>query len=272
MMGRAYLVGAGPGDPKLLTRRGAQLLRRADVVLHDALVDPSLLSLARRAEIIDVGRRAGEARWLTQERINRLLIELTRRHAVVVRLKGGDPLVFGRGGEEALALARAGLEFEIVPGVTAGVGALARAGIPLTHRGLSTSAVFVTAHDADDPTREEEWGHIARMGGTVVVYMGGGRLRAVTDRLIRLGRAAETPAGVIESGTPPTQRVVQGTLADIAERAGDLNGPALIVVGEVASLHAQLDWVRGGSLAGRTVVVARARAQRSWIARALRQL
>jgi uroporphyrinogen III methyltransferase/synthase len=271
-MGTAYLVGAGPGDPKLLTRRGAELLGRADVVLHDALVDPALLALARHAEIIDVGRRAGESRWLTQERINRLLIELTHRHDVVVRLKGGDPLVFGRGGEEALALAQAGVPFEIVPGVTAGVGALAYAGIPLTHRGLATSAVFVTAHDREDPEREEEWRHIARMGGTVVVYMGGGRIRSVTERLIRLGRAPETPAAVVESGTQPAQRVVEARLDEIADRAGELRGPALIVVGAVARLHEQLEWVRPGPLSGRSVLVARARSQRSLIARALRQL
>lgn len=271
-MGRAYLVGAGPGDPELLTRRGAWLLRRADVVLHDALVDPSVLGLARRAEIIDVGRRAGESRWLTQERINRLLVELARRHEVVVRLKGGDPLVFGRGGEEALALAHAGVEFEIVPGVTAGVGALARAGIPLTHRGLSTSAVFVTAHDAEDPARAEEWRHVAGTGGTVIVYMGGGRVRAVAESLIRFGRSPDTPVAVIESGTLPTQRVIEGTLGGIAERAGELSGPSLIVVGDVVRLRPALDWVRRGPLAGRTVLVARARAQRSWIARALRQL
>jgi uroporphyrinogen III methyltransferase/synthase len=271
-MGTAYLVGAGPGDPKLLTRRGAELLARADVVLHDALIDPGILGLARRAEIIDVGRRAGESRWLTQERINRLLVELARRHSLVVRLKGGDPLVFGRGGEEALALARAGIPFEIVPGVTAGVGALAHAGIPLTHRGISTSAVFVTAHDREDPEREAEWRHIAGMGGTVVVYMGGGRLRAVTERLIRYGRTPETPAAVVESGTLPTQRVVEGRLDDIADRAGELTGPALIVVGEVARLREGLAWIRPGPLAGRTVLVARARAQRSWIARALREL
>lgn len=259
-MGTAYLVGAGPGDPKLLTRRGAELLARADVVLHDALIDPGILGLARRAEIIDVGRRAGESRWLTQERINRLLVELARRHAVVVRLKGGDPLVFGRGGEEALALARAGIPFEIVPGVTAGVGALAHAGIPLTHRGVSTSAVFVTAHDREDPGREAEWRHIAGIGGTVVVYMGGGRIRAVTERLIRFGRAPETPAAVVESGTLPTQRVVEGRLDEIAERAGELTGPALIVIGDVARLREGLAWIQPGPLAGRTVLVARARA------------
>src|SRR5688572_11060082 len=144
-MGTAYLVGAGPGDPKLITRRGAELLRRADVVLHDDLVDHALLALAPSAEIIDVGRRAGETRLLSQERINRLLVDLTRSHDVVVRLKGGDPLVFGRGGEEALALARAGVSFEIVPGVTSGIGALAHAGIPLTFRGVAANAVFITA-------------------------------------------------------------------------------------------------------------------------------
>ena len=271
-MGTAYLVGAGPGDPKLITRRGAELLRCADVVLHDALVDHALLTLAPTAEIIYVGRRAGETRLLTQERINRLLVELTGTHAVVVRLKGGDPLVFGRGGEEALALARAGVPFEIVPGVTSGLGALAYAGIPLTYRGLATSAVFVTAHERDDPEAEAQWRHIAGLGGTVVIYMGGGQVRAVTDRLIRLGRSPDTPAAVVESGTLPRQRVVDGRLDELAERAGELRGPALIVVGEVARLRDQLQWLRPGPLAGRSVLVARARSQRSWIARSLRDL
>ena len=272
-MGTAYLVGAGPGDPKLITRRGAELLRRADVVLHDALVDYGLLELANpSAEMIDVGRRAGEARLFNQGRINRLLIDLTRRHAIVVRLKGGDPLVFGRGGEEALALALAGVPFEIVPGVTAGVGALACAGIPLTHRGLSTSVVFVTAHDREDPESEQEWRHLAGMGGTVVIYMGGGRIREVTERLIRLGRSPDALAAVVESGTLPHQRVVEAKLGELAERAGVMTGPALIVIGEVTRLREHLEWFERGPLTGRSVLVARARSQRSRVAHSLREL
>ena len=272
-MGTAYLVGAGPGDPKLITRKGAELLRRADVVLHDALVDHGLLELANpAAEMIDVGRRAGEARQFSQSQINRLLITLTRRHAVVVRLKGGDPLIFGRGGEEALALALAGVPFEIVPGVTAGVGALACAGIPLTHRGLSTSVVFVTAHDHEDLESEQEWRHLAGLGGTVVIYMGGGRIREVTERLIRLGRSPDTLAAVVESGTLPHQRVIEAKLGELAERAGGMTGPALIVIGEVARLREHLDWFDHGPLTGRSVLVARARSQRSQIAHSLREL
>ena len=272
-MGTAYLVGAGPGDPKLITRRGEELLRRADVVLHDALVDQELLALAsHHAEIIDVGRRAGETRWLTQERINRLLVQLARRHRVVVRLKGGDPLVFGRGGEEALALKQAGIPFEIVPGVTAGIGALAYAGIPLTHRGVAATAAFVTAHDQVESVDKELWRHLAELGGTVVVYMGAGRIREVTDRLIRLGRSADTPAAVVESGTLPRQRVVLGTLGDLADRSGERSGPALIVVGEVARFGEEIDWLQRGPLVGRSVLVARARPQRSWIAGRLREL
>ena len=272
-MGTVYLVGAGPGDPKLITRRGAELLRRADVVLHDALVGHGLLELANpAAEMIDVGRRGSESRWLTQERINRLLVRLTRKHAVVVRLKGGDPLVFGRGGEEALSLAHAGVPFEIVPGVTAGVGALAYAGIPLTHRGLATSAVFVTAHDREDEEAEGEWRHVVGMGGTVVIYMGGGRIREVSERLIRLGQSPDTPAAVVESGTLPHQRVVEARLGELADRVGVLTGPALIVIGEVTRHRAQLDWLQRGPLSGRSVLVARGRSQRSWIARSLREL
>jgi len=272
-MGTAYLVGAGPGDPKLITRRGAELLRQADVVLHDALVGHGLLDLVNpAAEMIDVGRRAGEMGQYDQGRINRLLISLTRRHATVVRLKGGDPLVFGRGGEEALALAFAGVPFEIVPGVTAGVGALACAGIPLTHRGLSTSVVFVNAHDREDPESDQEWRHLAGLSGTVVIYMGGGRIREVTERLIRLGRSPDALAAVVESGTLPHQRVVEAKLGELAERAGVITGPALIVLGEVARLRQQLDWTERGPLTGRSVLVARARSQRSRIAHLLREL
>ena len=275
-MGIAYLVGAGPGDAQLITRRGSELLGRADVVLHDALVSPDVLALASpEAELIDVGRRSGESRWLTQERINRMLVELVHRHDVVVRLKGGDPFVFGRGAEEALALAQAGVRFEIVPGVTAGVGALAYAGVPLTHRGLATSAVFLTAHEDEGADGDERWAHVVGLGGTVVVYMGGARVRAVADRLVRAGRSADTPAAVVVSGTLPDQQVVRGSLGDLAdlvERAGELAGPALIVVGEVARLAEPLEWVRRGPLAGRTVLVARARSQRSWIGSALRDL
>src|SRR5688572_7858396 len=261
-MGTVYLVGAGPGDPKLITRRGAELLRRADVVLHDALVGPEVLTLARpEAELIDVGRRAGETRWLNQDRINRLLVELAAEHEVVVRLKGGDPLVFGRGAEEALVLADARVPFEIIPGITAGIGALAYAGIPLTHRGVSTTAVFVTAVHDEDAAADERWRHIAHVGGTLVVYMGGARIRVVTDRLIRLGRSPGTPAAMVESGTLPAQRVVHGTLADLADRIGDgAHGPQLIVVGEVARLGEPLEWLRPGPLAGRTILLARARA------------
>ena len=272
-MGTAYLVGAGPGDPKLITRRGAELLRRADVVLHDALVGHGVLELVNPgAEMIDVGRRAGEARLLNQGRINRLLIALTRRHSIVVRLKGGDPLVFGRGGEEALALALAGVRFEIVPGVTAGVGALASAGIPLTHRGLSTSVAFVTAHDREDPESEKQWRHLAGLGGTVVIYMGGGRIRDVTARLMRFGWSPDALAAVVESGTLPHQRVVEAELGELAERAGVMTGPALIVLGEVAHLRRQLDWFERGPLTGRSILVARARSQRSQIAHSLREL
>lgn len=272
-MGTVYLVGAGPGDPKLITCRGWELLHRADVVLHDALVGPELLAMVSpRAEVIDVGRRAGETRWLTQERINRMLVELADQHSVVVRLKGGDPLVFGRGAEEALVLAEAGVPFEIVPGVTAGTGALAYAGIPLTHRGVATTALFVTAHPHEGPAGDERWRHIAHTGGTLVVYMAGARIRVVTERLMRLGRSPDTPAALVESGTLPAQRVVRGTLRDLAGRAGDARGPALIVVGEVARLSESLAWVSPGPLAGRTVLIARARAQRSRIASSLRAL
>ena len=276
-MGTVYLVGAGPGDPKLITRRGAELLRRADVVLHDALVGPEVMALVRpAAELIDVGRRSRETRWLDQDRINHMLVELAAEHEVVVRLKGGDPLVFGRGGEEALVLAEAGVPFEIIPGITAGIGALAYAGIPLTHRGVATTALFITAVHDEDAAADERWRHIAHVGGTLVVYMGGARIRAVTERLVRLGRSPETPAAMVESGTLPAQRVVHGTLATLADRIGaaaeGVHGPQLIVVGEVARLAEPLEWVKRGPLAGRAILLARGRAQRSHIAATLRGL
>lgn len=242
--GVVYLVGAGPGDPGLLTLRAARLLRRADVIVHDALVTPRILALANaRAQLVPVGKRAGR-KCTAQAAINRILIEAAHRAAIVVRLKGGDPFVFGRGGEEAQALRAAGVRFRIVPGVTAAVGAAAYAGIPLTHRDVVSAVTLVTGHEADRPESRVAWQQFARAGGTLVVYMGLGRLRGICDRLIEDGRPPDTPAALIESGTCADQRTVTATLASLADevdRAG-FSGPAIIVVGEVVSLRSELAW------------------------------
>ena len=245
--GTVYLIGAGPGDPELLTVRGARLLSQADAVVYDALTNDALLDSAPPEALrIDVGKRSG-GRGPDQEEINRLLVRLARKSDVVVRLKGGDPCVFGRGGEEALALRAAGVPFEIVPGITAGLGVLAYAGIPVTHRGLSSSVTFVTGHEAKRGSADGsgvDWDAVAGTGGTVVVYMGLSRIDAVAERLLAGGRSPETPAAVIESGTYPRQRTIVGTLGTIAElsRQADAGKPALIVVGDVVGLRSAISW------------------------------
>ena len=255
-----YLVGAGPGDPGLLTRRGAQLLARADVVLYDRLVAPALLDLAPpSAELIDVGKdpdapRSGTER---QEEIGRLLVEHGRRAPVVVRLKGGDPFLFGRGGEEAEVLSRAGVPWEVVPGVTSAFGVPAAAGIPVTQRGLASAVTVVTGRVGDPGAAGGvDWGALAKVEGTLVILMGMMTRSAVAAELMRGGRAPDTPAAVIERGTTPAQRVVRTTLAGLADV--DLGSPAVIVVGPVAALGAEVRADRwGGPLAGRTVVATR---------------
>jgi uroporphyrin-III C-methyltransferase/precorrin-2 dehydrogenase/sirohydrochlorin ferrochelatase len=246
--GHAWLVGAGPGDPGMITVRGLEVLQRADVILHDRLVAPALLRAARReAEIVCVGKAAGAAA-ASQADINRLLIEHVRAGRRVCRLKGGDPLVFGRGGEEAGALAAAGLPFEIVPGVTAASGCAAHAGIPLTHRGLAGTVTLTTAVRADGGTGPD-WARLAADGHTLVVYMGGARVGAVAAGLVRHGRAAHTPAALVAHGTTAAQRVVTGTLADIAAKSATLRGlsPALLIVGETVALAGTLGWREAAS-------------------------
>jgi len=265
-----YLVGAGPGDPGLLTVRGAELLRRADVVVHDRLSAEELLDLApAHAERIDVGKSPGSAR-VPQEGINRLLVEHGRTGKEVVRLKGGDPTVFARGGEEAIALAEAGIPFEIVPGITSAIAVPAYAGIPVTQRFSSTSFTVVTGHE--DPSigvdGSVDWDAVARVGGTIVILMGVGRIRAITDRLLAAGRAPDTPAAAVVWGTRPEQRTVRATLATLADQ--DLASPAVIVIGAVADLD--LAWFERRPLFGRSVVVTRARAQASSLVARLREL
>ncbi|HEY8104941.1 MAG TPA: siroheme synthase CysG [Gemmatimonadales bacterium] len=239
--GRVYLVGAGPGDPKLITARGLEVLRRADVVVYDRLVSHALLDEAPpEAELVYAGKAPG-GHCMQQEGINALLVQEARAGKTVVRLKGGDPFVFGRGAEEALACAEAGVPWEVVPGVSSVVGVTARAGIPLTTRGYGGSFAVATAHRAEDGTDPLDWEALARMD-TLVVLMGVERLGEVVSRLREHGRAVETPIALVENGTLPNERVVEGTLADIVERASRarVRPPAVIVVGGVVRLRAVL--------------------------------
>lgn len=239
--GFVSLVGAGPGDAGLLTLKGLQEIQQADVVLYDALVSDGILSLVRRdAERIFVGKRARGGRT-PQEDTNALMVRLAREGRRVVRLKGGDPFVFGRGGEELETLARHQIPFSVVPGITAAVGATAYAGIPLTHRDYAQSAVFVTGHrKADAP--DIEWQTLARSRQTLVIYMGALKAALIAERLQQHGRSPDTPAAVISQGTLPAQKTATGTLANLAELAETAPNPALIVIGEVVGLHEKLAW------------------------------
>jgi uroporphyrin-III C-methyltransferase len=241
--GIVYLVGAGPGDPRLLTLRGAELLQRADVVVHDRLAPAALLDLAPRgAERVDAGKARGRAA-ISQEGINRLLIDRARRGLAVVRLKGGDPFVFGRGGEEALALTAAAVPFEVVPGVSAAVAAPAYAGVPLTHRGLASSFAVVSATLAGGPA---DLGRVATAVDTLVVLMVAERLGEVCAALIAAGRPPDEPAAVIASATTGDQQSLAGTLAELA--GAEVDPPATLVAGRVAALADTLAWVVPGDL------------------------
>jgi uroporphyrinogen III methyltransferase/synthase len=303
-----YLVGAGPGDPGLLTARALELIAAADVIVHDRLIPPAALQHARPdAELVYAGKQGGGAAT-PQAGIERLLIEHGRAGRTVVRLKGGDPFVFGRGGEEAEALSATGVEFEVVPGVTAGVGAPAYAGIPVTHRQLASAVAFVTGHE--DPSRTMapgltyrqpdrqssraepetalDWEALAGFPGTLVVYMGVRQLESIAQRLIAAGRDSAQPAGVIERGTMADQRVVTGTLGTIAAQvaAAEVGSPAITVFGPVVGLRERLGWyersaaahdagassVEQQPLAGVSVAVTRARAQASELASRLEAL
>ena len=268
-----FLVGAGPGDPGLLTVRARELIAAADVILHDRLIPPGALEGAREdAVILDVGKVGGGPR-VPQEETERLLVEHGARAETVVRLKGGDPFVFGRGGEEALALRAAGIPFEVVPGVTAGVAAPAYAGIPVTHRELASAVAFVTGHE--DPAKPEtalDWPALAAFPGTLVFYMGVRALPRIAERLVAGGRPADEPAAVVERGTLPGQRTFSGTLATIAEAAAGARAPAITLVGPVAALRERIAWLEARPLHGRTVAVTRARAQASALGARLREL
>ncbi len=273
--GVVYLVGAGPGDPGLMTARSLELIAEADVILHDRLIPSGALDGARDdAELVYVGKRPGDAA-MPQDEIEELLVAKAKEGRSVVRLKGGDPFVFGRGGEEAEALSAAGVAFEVVPGVTSGVAAPAYAGIPVTHRDDAGAVAFVTGHE--DPAKEEsaiDWDALARFPGTLVLYMGVGRAAAISRALIEAGRDPDEPAAAVERGTLPEQRSVVSTLAGLPGEieAREIRPPAILLVGDVAGRTDAIGWIERRPLHGKRVVVTRARAQASGLAAALAAL
>lgn len=273
--GFVSLIGAGPGDPGLLTLRGAEALGQADVVVYDYLANPALLSHAPRdAERIYVGKQVGR-HTLSQDEINALLVERGLAGQRVARLKGGDPFVFGRGGEEALALVEAGVPFEVVPGISSAVAAPAYAGIPVTHRGLASSLAIVTGHE--DPAKDEralDWARLATGVDTLVLLMGVGNLPGIVAELVAHGRPASTPAAVVRWGTLPGQQAVTGTLADIVDRVhkAGLQPPAVTVIGAVAALRERLRWFESRPLFGQRVLVTRTREQAGALSSRLRAL
>ena len=264
--GIVFLIGAGPGDPGLITVKGRDCIARADVVVYDYLASPALLAHAQpTAELIYVGKKGGD-HTLPQEGINALIAEKARQGRIVARLKGGDPFIFGRGGEEAEVLIDAGIPFEVVPGVTAAIGASAYAGIPLTHRDYTSDVAFVTGHE--DPTKAAssiDWKALAAGIGTLVFFMGVKNLPTIAERLVEGGRAPDTPVAVIRWGTTPRQKTVTGTLTTIVEetRRAGIKAPAIIIVGGVVKLRETMQWFERRPLLGRRIVVTRAREQAS---------
>ena len=277
MSGIVYLVGAGPGDPGLITVRGRELLDACDAVVYDALANPALLAAARLrgAELVDAGKRGGSSESAKQDDINATMIALAKAGKRVVRLKGGDPFVFGRGSEEAQALAAAGVPFEIVPGITAGIAAPAYAGIPVTHRGVATSVTIVTGHeDPMKPETQVDWNAMARAAttGTVVLYMGVKTLKSISSALIRGGLRPDTPAAAVQWGTHARQRTVVATVATLAERAAaeGLTAPVISVIGASVALRDQISWFETRPLFGKRIVVTRATAMPGTLSSLLR--
>jgi uroporphyrinogen III methyltransferase/synthase len=266
---RVFLVGAGPGDAGLVTIKGVECLRRADVVVYDRLVAPALLDYAPpHAEKIYVGKASGD-HTMPQSEINALIIERARAGKIVVRLKGGDPFVFGRGGEEALALAHAGIPFEIVPGISSAIAAPAYAGIPVTHRGIAASFIVATGH-------REDTSHVSRFtfhdADTLIFLMSVENLERIVTSLIASGRDATTPAALVRWATTPQQQTIVGTLENIVERARDVKPPAVLIVGDVVNLREQLQWFEKRPLFGKRILVTRAREQASELSRRLAEL
>ncbi|KIL49651.1 uroporphyrinogen-III C-methyltransferase [Jeotgalibacillus soli] len=245
MVGTVYLVGAGPGDPDLITVKGLRCLQQADVILYDRLVNPVLLEHAKKdAQLVYCGKLP-HFHTMKQDTINHFLVKYAKKGLNVVRLKGGDPFVFGRGGEEAEECAKNDVPFEIVPGITAGIAASAYAGIPVTHRTLSKSFAFITGHQAaDDKEAEYQWSHLAKAVDTICVYMGVSHLPSITKQLTQHGKSPHTPIALVHWGTLSEQRTVVGTLETIVEcvKEAKIQNPSMIVIGEVVRLHHKLNW------------------------------
>jgi uroporphyrin-III C-methyltransferase len=243
--GKVYLVGSGPGDPELITVKAHRLLCKADVLLYDRLVSDGILDLVPgTCEKIYVGKHPGEAS-ATQERINQLLLEKTQHGGTIVRLKGGDPFLFGRGGEEGQVLNAAGIDFEVVPGITSAISVPAYAGIPVTHRNMASSVAFITGHEASSKNEGAvDWEALAKNIDTLVVLMGITNMKAIMDKLIKGGKDPATPVAVIEKGTTPEQKTVVGTIADIHEKSynAGIKPPAITIIGEVVNLREELNW------------------------------
>src|SRR6266481_3444475 len=273
--GRVYLVGAGPGDLRLVKLRSKECIETADVIVYDHLANPEMLSWARDdSEIIYAGKEAGE-RSLSQQEINALLIEKARTGKDVVRLKGGDPFVFGRGAEEAKAIVDAGIEFEIVPGITSAIAGPAYAGIPVTHRAENSHVTFFTGHE--DPTKAEstiDYAALAKLGGTQVMLMGVGRLEPITREMLKQGVREDLPVALVRWATTGRQETLTGTLRNIAVRAVDhgFEAPAVAVFGEVVALRESLNWYEKRALSGKRIVVTRTRKQASALSNKLRAL
>jgi len=265
--GKVYLVGAGPGDPGLITVRGLELLGRAEVVVYDYLANRELLKhVPKVAKFVYVGKKGGVKHTHTQDEINQMLVEYALAGYLVVRLKGGDPFIFGRGGEEIEELVKAGISFEVVPGVTSATAAATYAGIPITHRGYTSSVAFITGHE--DPTKDSTsiaWDKLATGIGTLVFYMGIKNLPTIAAKLMANGRPAQTPVAVVRWASTPEQETVIGTLATIADKVqlAQLKPPAIVIVGEVVSLRDTIDWYEKRPLFGKHIMVTRTREQAS---------
>lgn len=265
--GKVYLIGAGPGDPGLITLRGKYLLERAEVVVYDYLANKKLLNhVPKTAKFIYAGKKGGGLHAYTQEGINRLLVDHAKAGYTVVRLKGGDPFIFGRGGEEIEEIVAEGIDFEVVPGVTSATAAATYAGIPITHRDYTASVAFVTGHE--DPTKKYSnihWDKLATGAGTIVIYMGIKTLPSITKKLIDYGRSPDTPVAVVRWASTPQQRSVEGTLSTITEvvQQADIKPPALVIIGDVVKLRKTIDWYERRSLFNKRIVVTRTREQAS---------
>jgi len=275
MSGKVYLIGAGPGDPGLITLKASKCIQDCDVIIYDYLASPALLSIvSKQAEQIYVGKKGGD-HTMKQEQINQLIVDKALEGKTVCRLKGGDPYIFGRGGEEAEILNAHHIPFEVVPGITSGIAAPAYAGIPLTHRKMTSTLAFVTGHE--DPTKAESsihWPSLAKGIGTIVFYMGVKQLPGIVSQLLKNGKSKDTPVALIRWGTTSKQQTVTGTLEHIVEivQKSGLRAPAIIVVGDVVLLRDQLNWFEQKPLFGKTIVVTRARHQASDLVRQLTEL